>query len=92
MQTQGRKPDVEVDNTWETQVRLFLDARRIFEISVLGRVGEKSTCLPSKCDLVLCVLNFWGEEEDLGADRQRGDCRRPIFPLFVKPIRTRGSA
>ena len=36
-------------------------------------------CIPPKCDLSLVVLNFWGEEEDLGAVRQRGDCRRPIF-------------
>src|SRR5688572_3950309 len=31
------------------------------------------------------VLNFWGEEEDLGAVRQRGDCRRPIFFPFEAP-------
>ena len=47
-----------------------------------------SICLPSKSDLLWSVLNFWGEEEDLGAVRQRGDCRRPIFFLpFAKPIR-----
>jgi hypothetical protein len=46
-----------------------------FEDAFLG----PAICLPPKRDLGLSVLDFWGEEEDLGADRQRGDCRRPVF-------------
>ncbi len=40
---------------------------------------------------VCVVLDFWGEGEDLGAVRQRGDCRRPIFTysLHAKPMRKR---
>ena len=33
------------------------------------RMGQ-AICILSKRDLVLVVLNFWGEEEDLGAARQ----------------------
>ena len=44
-----------------------------------------SICLSAECDLVLFVLNFWGEEEDLGAVRQRGDLSAAHF--FLSPIR-----
>lgn len=39
------------------------------------------SCIPFIRNLPLFVLDFWGEEEDLGAVRHRGDCRRPIFFL-----------
>ena len=51
--------------------------------AVAGEIISPLICLRCKCDLVLFVLDFWGEEEDLGADRQRGDCRRPIFPFHI---------
>lgn len=49
--------------------------------------SASSICLWADRDLILCVLDFWGEKEGLGADRQLGDCRRPIFPRYFQKHR-----